>query len=101
VVCHRPRVCGVEVLDVEEETHPPGSLSPDAGGLIFSVSPREQQACHGTWRADDYPCLGRPPFVRAGESSTSSKPSASTKKLMAGSYSLTRMAMRPRCIAPA
>jgi hypothetical protein len=60
-----PRVCGVEVLHVEEETHSPGSLFPDAGGLIFSVSPREQQACRGTWRAHYYPPLGTP-VVREG-----------------------------------
>ena len=35
--CH-PRVRGVEVLDVEEETHPAGGLLPDDGGLVFSVS---------------------------------------------------------------
>src|SRR5215467_1098332 len=45
--------------------------------------------------------LGRPPLVvRAGESSTSSKPSAPTKKSIAGSYSLTTMATRSRCTAP-
>jgi hypothetical protein len=33
--------------------------------------------------------FGRPRLVRAGESSTRSKPSTSTKKLIAGSYSLT------------
>ena len=99
--CH-PRVRGVEVLDMEEETHPPGGLLPDDGGLVFAVSPREQQAGRGT------PVAGLPPtawdapsLVRAGESSTSSKPSTSTKKLMAGSYSLTTMAMRPRCTSPA
>src|SRR5215469_15842611 len=41
--------------------------------------------------------LARPSSVRDGESSTSSNPSASTKKLIAGSYSLTTIAMRPRC----
>src|SRR5690242_9305244 len=45
--------------------------------------------------------LGRPSLVRSGESSASSKPSAPVKNLMAGSYSLTTMATRPRCIAPA
>jgi hypothetical protein len=98
--CH-PCVPGVEVLNVEEETHPAGGLLPDDGGLVFPVSPREQQAGHGTWRPYYYPPLGYPSFVKAGESSTSSKPSASTKKLIAGSYSLTTMAIRPRCTAPA
>src|SRR5262249_8326903 len=45
--------------------------------------------------------LGRPSLVRSGESSASSKPRASTKNPMAASYSLTTMATRPRCIAPA
>jgi hypothetical protein len=38
--------------------------------------------------------LGRPSFVTAGESSIRSKPSASRKKLIAGSSSLTTMAIR-------
>src|SRR5580704_18015856 len=45
--------------------------------------------------------LARPSLVGAGESSTSSKPSTSTKKRMAGSYSPTTIAMRPRCTPPA
>ena len=98
--CH-PRMRGVEVLDLEEETHPPGSLLPDGGGLVFSVSSREQQAGRGTWRPDYNPPLGAPIAGQAGESSTSSKPSPSTKKLIAESYSLTTTVMRPRCTAPA
>ncbi len=38
---------------MEEETHPPGGLLADDGGLVFAVSPREQQAGRGTrvdWR---------------------------------------------------
>lgn len=57
--------CGVEVLDVEEETHPSCGLLPDDGGLVFSVSPREQQAGRRPWRPDDYPPLGAP-VVRPG-----------------------------------
>ncbi len=46
--------------------------------------------------------LGRPSFVvRAGESSTRSKPSTRTKKSIAGSYSSTTTAMRLRCTAQA
>jgi hypothetical protein len=45
--------------------------------------------------------LGRPSFVSDGESSTSSKPITSTKNLIAGSYSLTTTATRPRYTAPA
>jgi len=62
--CH-PRVRGIEVLNVEEETHPAGGLLPDDGGLVFPVSPREQQAGRGTWRPDYYPPLGAP-VVRQG-----------------------------------
>jgi hypothetical protein len=62
--CH-PRVRGVEVLDLKEETDPPGSLPPDGGGLVFSISPREQQAGRRAWRPDYYPPLGAP-IVRQG-----------------------------------
>jgi hypothetical protein len=98
--CH-PRIRGVEVLNLEKETHPPGSLLPDGGGLVLSVSPREQQAGRRPRRPDHYPPLGAPIVRQAGQSSASSKPSPSTKKLIAGSYSLTTTVMRPRCTAPA
>ena len=62
--CH-PCVRGIEVLNVEEETDPAGGLLPDDGGLVFPVSPREQQAGRGTGRPDYYPPLG-PPVVRQG-----------------------------------
>jgi len=62
--CHS-RVRGVEVLDMEEETHPPGGLLPDDGGLVFAVSPREQQAGRGTRWPDYHPPLGVP-VVGAG-----------------------------------
>jgi len=55
--CH-PCICGVELLDVEEETHPAGGLLADDGGLSFSVSPRERQAGRGAGRPDRYPPLG-------------------------------------------
>ena len=46
------RVRTVEVLDMKEETHPPGGLPADDGGLVLAVSPREQQAGRGTgWPA--------------------------------------------------
>ena len=93
--CH-PRAGGVEVLDMEEETHPPGGLLPDDGGLVISVSPGEQHAGRRTRRPDYYPPLGMPVI----SSSASSKPSPSTKKLRAASYSRTTMAMRPRRTAP-
>jgi hypothetical protein len=35
-------------------------LLPDGKGLLFPVSPREQQASHGTRRPDHYPPLGTP-----------------------------------------
>jgi RNA polymerase sigma factor (sigma-70 family) len=55
--CH-PRVRGVEVLDVQEEAHASGRLLPDDGGLIFPVSPREQQAGRRSRRPDHHPPLG-------------------------------------------
>ena len=47
--CH-PRVRGVEVLDVQEGTHPACGLFPDDGDLAVSVSPGEQQARRRPWR---------------------------------------------------
>jgi len=55
-----PRVCSVEILDVKEETNAASGLPSDESGLIFPVSPREQQAGLRTWRADYYPPLGTP-----------------------------------------
>jgi hypothetical protein len=57
--CHS-RIRGTEVLDMEEETHPPGRLLPDDSGLVFAVSTREQQAGRGTWWPDYHPPLGTP-----------------------------------------
>ena len=62
---YHPRIRGVEVLDLEEETHPPGGLLPDGGGLLVSVSPGEQHAGRGTGRPDYDPPLG-PPIVGQG-----------------------------------
>ena len=98
--CHL-RVYGPEIFHVEEETDPASGLSAHHSGLVFSVSLREEQAGHGARRADHDPSLGAPVIGQGRESSTSSKPSTSTKKLTAGSYSLTTTAMRPRCTAPA
>ena len=39
-----PRERGLEVLDLEKETHPAGELPPDDEGLVSSISLREQQA---------------------------------------------------------
>jgi hypothetical protein len=36
------RVRGIEILDVQEETHPAGGLFPDGGGLSLPVSSRQQ-----------------------------------------------------------
>lgn len=57
--CH-PRVHGIEILHVEEETDPTRCLLPDDSGLVFSVSPGEEQAGDGTWRPDNYPPFGTP-----------------------------------------
>ena len=57
--CH-PRVRGLKVLYLEEETHPAGDLLPDDDGLVFSVSLHEQQAGRRLWRTDYHPSLGTP-----------------------------------------
>jgi hypothetical protein len=62
--CH-PRVHGIEILHVEEETDPARCLPPDDSGLVFSVSPGEEQAGDGTWRPDYYPPFG-PPVIGQG-----------------------------------
>ena len=97
--CH-PCARGIEVLDVEEETDPAGGLLPDDGGLVSPSARASSRPVAAPGGRTTTHRLGRPSFVRAGESSTSSKPSASTKKLTAGSYSPTTMAIRPRCTAP-
>src|SRR5262245_53700562 len=97
-----PRVCRVEVLHPEEEPHPPAGLGADGGGLAFPAaraSSRPVAAPGGRTTTHRLGCP--PPLVRAGESSTSSKPSAPVKKPIAGSYSLTTTVMRSRCTAPA
>jgi hypothetical protein len=94
--CH-PCVHGIEILHVEEETDPPGGLLPDDGGLVFSVGLARSKPVTAPGGRTVTHRLGRPSLVRDGESSASSNPSTSTKKLIAGSYSLTTMAMRPRC----
>src|SRR5262245_50165432 len=97
-----PRVCRVEVLHPEEEPHPPAGLVADGGGLAFPsarASSRPVAAPGGRTTTHRLGCP--PPLVRAGESSTSSKPSAPVKKPIAGSYSLTTTVMRSRCTAPA
>ena len=53
-------MCGIEILDVKKESHPASGLVPDDTGLLFAVSPRKQQAGHGTWRPDYHPPLGTP-----------------------------------------
>ena len=53
-----PRVCGIEVLHVEEETYPARRLVADHAGLNLAVSPREEQACCRAWRPHDHPALG-------------------------------------------
>jgi hypothetical protein len=50
----------IEIRYMEEETHPASRLPADSRNLIFSVSPREQQAGHSTWRPDHYPPFGTP-----------------------------------------
>ena len=55
-----PRIDSTEVLYVEEETDPASSLPPDGSGLIFSISPGQQQAGHCAWRPDHYPSFGAP-----------------------------------------
>ncbi len=44
-------------IDVEEKSHPAGGLLADDSGLVFSISPREEQAGRGTRRPDYYPSL--------------------------------------------
>lgn len=64
--CRRqPGICGTEVLDMEEEPHPPAGLPPDHGGLILPIGPREQQARHGARRPHHHPPLGTP-VIRQG-----------------------------------
>jgi hypothetical protein len=88
-----------EVLDVQEETYRPTACFPTMTDWS-SPSARASTKPVAPWRPDYDPPLGMP-VVRQGQGVlTSSKPSASTKKLMAGSYSLTTMAMRPRWTAP-
>ena len=60
-----PGMRRAEILDVEEETHSAGRLPPGDGGLVFAVSPRQQQAGRGAWRPDYHPPLG-PALVRQG-----------------------------------
>src|ERR1700685_712764 len=54
--CH-PGVRDVEVLDIQEETHPACGLLADDGALVVSVGPRQQQSGRGTGRPDDDPPL--------------------------------------------
>jgi hypothetical protein len=70
--CHKlnargrhPGACGIEIVHAEEEAHPATGLLPDGSSLIFSVSPREQQARHSTRWPDHNPPLSTP-VVRQG-----------------------------------
>jgi hypothetical protein len=77
-------------------THPADGLPPDDGGCSSpSTWPSSKPGAAPSGRTITYR-LGRPSFVRAGESCTNWKPGTSTNKLMAGSYSLTTIAARPR-----
>jgi hypothetical protein len=83
--CLHALVAAVEVVDAEEE--------PDPGGVLVAIA---ATWCSPSARARRMPVcppggrtttqrLGRPSFVRAGESSASSNPSARVKKAIASS----------------
>ena|SRR2546429_9990284 len=77
----------VEIVHTEEEPDPPERLVPDGRRLKLPPARASKDARLGAWRPDDDdPPFGRPSFVCAGESSTSSKPRTVTKNSMAGSY---------------
>ena len=77
---------GGDVVDVEEEPDAPGPLVTDRHRLALAVGPREQHPGARARRTTTTQRFGRPPVdVVAGESSTSSNPTASTKKRIASS----------------
>jgi hypothetical protein len=69
---HEHHACGehpgvrlVGVPDLQEETDPPGELTPDRRRLLRAVGPGEEQPGRGAGRADDDPAFG-PAVVGAG-----------------------------------
>jgi hypothetical protein len=78
-------VGGVEVVNLEKEADAAGELVADGCALLRTVGLGEQDACLPAPGTDNHPSLRSPSLVCAGESSTSSKSSASTKKVMAAS----------------
>jgi hypothetical protein len=78
-------VAGVEVVDAQEEADPTGELVADGRLLLVAIGGGEEDARLRTGGRTTTQRFGRPSFVRAAESSTSSKPSVSTKKAIASS----------------
>ena len=76
---------GVEVVDPQEEPDPPGELAPDDARLVVAVGRASRSPVAAPGGRTTTQRFGRPSLVCAGESSTSSKPSASTKKAIAAS----------------
>jgi hypothetical protein len=77
-------ICGLEIIDAKEHADATGELLADGLRLPLAVRPR-RTAVRAFGGLTTTHRLGRPSFVDAGESSTSSKPSFSTKNSIATS----------------
>jgi hypothetical protein len=75
----------VDILNVEEETHPAAACFPTMAAWSSPSARASSRPVAAPGGRTTTHRLGRPSFVTDGESSTSSKPSALTKKLIAGS----------------
>jgi hypothetical protein len=74
-----------EIVDLEEQTDASDELMASGGELVLAVGLRLQQTGDTTARPHDHPAFGPTVVGSEGLSSTSSNPSTSTKKWMAGS----------------